>query len=228
MHLKTTFISGKYRPKWPQMAQKLKKKSIFLDKSRFVGHPKPLKSLKNTQMTYLYLKHVYMSRKYILKQLSPEGSTAQNGHKRLKIAKIHYFTIGAHTAKSRFPGPSMPLNSIKNTQNDLFIRQTCINVPEMHPKTTFISGKYRPKWPQMAQKLKKKSMFLDKSRFVGYPKPLKSLKNTQNDLFIPQTCINVPEMHPKTTFISGKYRPKWPEMAKKLKKSLFFLISPDL
>jgi hypothetical protein len=62
-------------------------------------------------------------------------------------------------------------------------------------------------------KTQKKSIFLDKSRFVGHPKPLKSLEKTQNDLSIPQTCIYVPEMHPKTTFISGKYRPKWPQMA---------------
>ena len=92
-----------------------------------------------------------MSRKCILKQLSSQGSTAQNGQKWVKIAKIHYFTRGAHTAKSRFSGPSKPLKSLKNTQNDLFIPQTSMNTPEMHPKTSFIWGKYRSKSPERGQ-----------------------------------------------------------------------------
>jgi hypothetical protein len=78
-----------------------------------------------------------MSRKCILKQLSSEGRTAQNGQKWLKIAKIHYFTIGAHTAKSRFVRASQALEI---AQNDLFIPQIGINVPEMHPTTTSSEG----------------------------------------------------------------------------------------
>ena len=90
-----------------------------------------------------------------LKQLSPEGSTAQNGQKWLKIAKMYYFTIGAHTGKSRFLGPPKPLKSLKNTQNDIFISQTCINVPEMHPKTTFILKEVPPKMATNGSKSRK-------------------------------------------------------------------------
>ena len=117
----------------------------------FQGLPSPWNHSETLKMTYLYLKHPQIHRKCTLEQVSSQRSTAQNGQKWVKIAKIHYFTRGAHTPKSRFSGPSKPLKSLKNTQNDLFIPQTSINTTEMHCKTTFISGKYRPKWPEMGQ-----------------------------------------------------------------------------
>ena len=102
-------------------------------------------------MTYSYLKHVEIPRKCILTQVSSEGSTAQSGRKVVKIAKIHPVTIGAHTAKSDLKGLANPEKSLENTQNDLFVPQICINTQEMHSKTSFIGGKYRPKWSESGQ-----------------------------------------------------------------------------
>ena len=45
----------------------------------------PFKTLK---LSYFYLKHAQIPQKYILEQVLSEGSTAQNGQKVLKIAKI--------------------------------------------------------------------------------------------------------------------------------------------
>ena len=44
-------------------------------------------------MACLYLKHAQILQKDIVEQVLSEGSTAQNGQKVLKIAKIHYVTI---------------------------------------------------------------------------------------------------------------------------------------
>ena len=40
-------------------------------------------------MAYLYLKHAQIPQKYIVERVLSEGSTAQNGQKVFKIAKIH-------------------------------------------------------------------------------------------------------------------------------------------
>ena len=66
---------------------------------------------------YFYLKHEQIPQKCILEQVLSEGSTAQNGQKVLKIAQIHYFTVGASrgqvrvlAAKSDFQGLARPQN----------------------------------------------------------------------------------------------------------------------
>ena len=73
---------------------------------------------------------------------------ARNGSKSLKSTTSLQALI---QLSPDFQDLSSPWNHSKNTQNDLFLPQTSINTPQMHPKTTFISGKYRPKWPEMVR-----------------------------------------------------------------------------
>ena len=65
-------------------------------KSDFKGLARPSQDLKipfkTLKLAYFYLKHAQIARKYILKQVLSEGSTAQNARKVLKIAKITKIT----------------------------------------------------------------------------------------------------------------------------------------
>ena len=66
---------------------------------------------------YFYLKHEQIPQKFILEQVLSEGSTAQKGQKVLKIAKIHYFTVGASRGQVRYPGPRKTSKSLLKLSN---------------------------------------------------------------------------------------------------------------
>ena len=92
----------------------------------------PFKTLNST---YFYLKHAQIPQKCILKQVLSEGSTAQNGQKVVKIAKIHYFTIGAsrgQVRQVRFAGPR------KIAKSRLKLSNRSISTSNMHkyPRNT--------------------------------------------------------------------------------------------
>ena len=57
----------------------------------FQGLPSPWNHSKTLKMTYSYLKHPWIHRKCTLKQVSSEGSTAQNHQKGVKMAEIRCF-----------------------------------------------------------------------------------------------------------------------------------------
>ena len=90
MHPKTSFIWGKYRPKWSENAQNRENLTFQPNPpSQYLKMP-----FKTVKSAYLYLKHAQTPQKYILEQVLSEGSITQNSQKVLKIAKIHYFTRG--------------------------------------------------------------------------------------------------------------------------------------
>ena len=84
---------------------------------------------------------------------------------------------------------------------------------------------YRPKWSESAQNRKNPlchySHHTTKSPGKTLIRHQNPFYNSENGLFLPQTCTNSPEIHPRTSFIWGKYRPKRSENAQNRENPLF-------